>query len=181
MQKEIWKTVQNFGGNYEASNLGNIKSKPRNVLKSVHGVKTIQRYKEKLLKQFTNKRGYKIVRFGFNNEKYHQQVGRMVLMAFVGMPDNDQGCCHNNSNPSDNRIENLRWGTQKENMQDRMEIGNYPIGEEHPLASLKNKQVLEIYNSDERVIDLANKFNTTTATISSIKKGRTWGKITREN
>lgn len=43
------------------------------------------------------------------------QVHRLVLTAFVGQPRAGQEGCHWNGDPTDNRIENLRWGTRGEN------------------------------------------------------------------
>jgi hypothetical protein len=42
----------------------------------------------------------------------------------------------------------------------------------------KNKDVLFIFNSDMKGIELAKKFNITTVTVSEIKNGRTWSHIT---
>ncbi len=178
MTNEIWKTVRGFGGHYEASNLGNIRVKGRIVKKPIHGVEALQYYKGRLLKQFNNATGYKIVRFGFDNKKCTSQVGRLVLLAFVGYPKNDELCCHNDSNPANNRIENLRWGTQKDNMKDRMARGKYFSGEKHFMAKLTTAQALEIYNSEELGIDLGKKFDISSAKISEIRRGKTWKKIT---
>ncbi len=46
------------------------------------------------------------------------RIHRLVLEAFVGpCPDGMEGC-HNNGDPADNRLENLRWGTPRENAAD---------------------------------------------------------------
>lgn len=47
----------------------------------------------------------------------------LVLTAFVGpRPDGLQGC-HNNGNPHDNRLVNLRWDTPEANAQDSLAHG----------------------------------------------------------
>jgi hypothetical protein len=48
----------------------------------------------------------------------HHLVHRLVLLAFVGQPGFGQECLHGNGIPYDNRLENLRWGTRKENKND---------------------------------------------------------------
>jgi hypothetical protein len=48
-------------------------------------------------------------------------VHRIVLEAFHGPPPRTGlQCCHINGDPSDNRVENLRWGTARENVRDRV-------------------------------------------------------------
>lgn len=177
---EIWKTVQGYGQCYEASNLGNIRSKDRIVLKNHYVTKAPMKqfYKGRILKQFDNGHGYKLVRFGVDGKKYSSQVGRMILLAFKGEPKKDEICCHNNSDPHDNRIENLRWGNQKDNMKDRLARGKYLSCEDHFMSKLTNKQVLEIYNSNETGRVLAKRFNTSENTITKIRKGILWNKVT---
>lgn len=177
---ENWKTVPAFGNHYEASNIGNIRVKDRIVTKFNHLAKgTIdQFYKGKILKKIDNGRGYHVVSIGVNKKCYSVQVGRMILMAFKGLPKVGEFCCHNNSNPSDNRIENLRWGDQKDNMKDRMARGKYLSCEDHFMSKLTNKQVLEIYNSNEVGTRLAETYKTSTHTISKIRKGKLWKNIT---
>lgn len=44
------------------------------------------------------------------------KVHRLVCEAFNGPPQDGQVCMHMNENASDNRPENLAWGSQKENL-----------------------------------------------------------------
>ena len=44
------------------------------------------------------------------------KVHRLVCEAFNGQPQKGQVCMHLNENATDNKPENLSWGTQKENM-----------------------------------------------------------------
>ena len=48
---------------------------------------------------------------------------RAVLFAFVGPPPAGTECCHNNGDPADNRLANLRWDTRKSNAADRKRHG----------------------------------------------------------
>lgn len=47
------------------------------------------------------------------------KVARLVCEAFNGPPDEGQMCLHEDENSRNNRPDNLRWGTNKENL-------NYP-------------------------------------------------------
>jgi len=46
------------------------------------------------------------------------RVHRLVLEAFVGPCPHGCEACHRNNDPSDNRIENLRWDTKQSNLAD---------------------------------------------------------------
>lgn len=48
-----------------------------------------------------------------------------MLTAFVGPCPPGMMARHRNGNPADNRVENLRWGTQSENMLDAVEHGTH--------------------------------------------------------
>ena len=55
--------------------------------------------------------------------KVRRPVHALVLEAFVGPCPDGLECCHENDDPTDNRLENLRWGTQKANAADAMRNG----------------------------------------------------------
>jgi predicted XRE-type DNA-binding protein len=52
-------------------------------------------------------------------------VHRLVLLTFVGeCPEGMEGC-HNDGDPTNNRLDNLRWDTKKSNLKDCITHGNY--------------------------------------------------------
>lgn len=96
--KEEWKTIEGFS-NYEISNLGRFRKKG---FKAHRGT--------------INNRGYKIVHLTDDDGRSRMMsVHRLVAMAFVPNPLNKPLIDHINANPLDNRSENLRWFTHKEN------------------------------------------------------------------
>lgn len=180
MSLEIWKQVPGYGGHYEASSLGNIRSKDRIVRKfsAVAGKVVDQKYKGRMLNPCSTKEGYRVVRIGVDGKKYGIQVGRMVLMAFKGLPPEGTECCHNNGNPADNRIENLRWDTHLENNRDRARHGTYALGEEHHSAKLDSKTVKAVYESEGPVSVIAEQFGLKENQVSRIRRGELWGSVT---
>ncbi len=92
---EEYKLIKNFES-YSISNLGNVKKNDTN----------------KILKQY-NSHGYK--RISLNG--IHQSVHRLVAEAFIPNPENKPCVDHKNNIRDDNRIDNLRWATTKENNQ----------------------------------------------------------------
>lgn len=143
---EIWKDIPEYGGHYQASNLGRIRSKERIVKKLFGLTKKIveQKYKTRILNPSkADKYGHLSVHLGVDNKKYTCAVHRLVLMAFVGNCPNGMECCHNNGDASDNRIENLRWDTHKNNNHDRKIHGNYKTGKNHPMYGKKMSEELK--------------------------------------
>jgi hypothetical protein len=55
-----------------------------------------------------------------DGELWHVHIHVLVLTTFVGpRPDGHEGC-HNNGEPSDNRLVNLRWDTPCANQADKL-------------------------------------------------------------
>lgn len=51
-------------------------------------------------------------------------LGRIVLLAFVGPPPPGTECCHGDGDPTNNRIGNLRWDTSSANRLDLVRLRN---------------------------------------------------------
>lgn len=97
--EEVWKDVIGYEGLYQVSNLGRVKSL----------------YTGRILKQSTNHKGYPKVRFFKENVGVTRVVHRLVASAFIPNPEGKKEVDHINCIRNDNRAENLRWCTAKEN------------------------------------------------------------------
>jgi DNA-binding transcriptional regulator YiaG len=77
-----------------------------------------------------------------------------------------------------NHIDNLQWGTDQENADDRLRHGTQVRGEKQHLAKLNAADVLEIRRlwDTTRIQqkELAERFNTTQANISMVVLRKTW-------
>lgn len=78
-----------------------------------------------------------------DGKMHTQKVHRLVLEAHVGPCSDGMQCRHLNGNPADNRLKNLKWGTQSENQQDSVQHGTHntvgKFGEKHPRTKLSNQ------------------------------------------
>lgn len=104
-------------------------------------------------------------------------VHRLVSDAFHGPCPNGLQVRHLNGNPKDNRPNNLRYGTAKENADDRMKHGTYLGGSSHHGSKLTSGQATQIRvrrRHGEKVRDLASDFNVSTSTIESIIYGKSY-------
>ena len=116
MEEEIWKPIKDFEGYYEVSNIGRVKSL------NYRGTG-----KEKILKNIEDYKGYLEVGLTKNGKRKQFKVHRLVAEAFIPNPENKPCIDHINTVKNDNRVENLRWVTYKENMNN--EISKKKISE----------------------------------------------------
>lgn len=82
-------------------------------------------------------RGYLRVRIspGHQQKRVERKVHQLVALAFIG--PRPEGCTlvrHLNGNPLDNRVENLAWGTARDNVLDAIRHGTMPRGLKHSEA-----------------------------------------------
>lgn len=90
-----------------------IKDFPQYMISSDGNVKHIKH--NKVLKTFKNNKGYMTVRIYNNKIAYTKRIHRLVAEAFIPNPENKSEIDHINTIKTDNRVENLRWVTSKEN------------------------------------------------------------------
>lgn len=139
--REIWKDVKGYEGLYRVSNLGKVKSMAKIIGRRYVG--------ERLLKQRISTQGYKMVSFCKNYKIFNASVHRLVAEAFIPNPLNKPFINHKNGIKTDNRIENLEWCTQSENVLHGYKIGlNDPkkhgrTGKRRPLT-VKEKTLISM-------------------------------------
>jgi len=100
--------------------------------------------KTRALKAHSNGQGYFQVVLYMDGKRYTRKVHVLVLLAFEGpRPDGMEGR-HLNGDRADNRIENLAYGTPKENCADRVIHGTVAVGKRNGKAVFTEEQVREI-------------------------------------
>jgi hypothetical protein len=95
----------------------------------------------KQLKPKVDKRGYHWFRPRVGGVYFDRKAGRLVLEAFVGPKPEGQLVRHLNDIRSDNRRENLQYGTVAENAEDARRNGKLCIGEKHGRAKINEDTV----------------------------------------
>lgn len=171
---EIWKDIPGYEGMYQVSDYGNVRAVTRTILTSNHQLRTYQGH---LIPSHSNRSGYQRVTLYKNNKSKMQQVHQLVLKAFVGPCPENWICRHfPDRSPSNNKLDNLSWGTKEQNNgQDRVIHGTDNRGERCGTSKLTEKEVLEIRNSvGIYQKDLANKYGVSRPTISNIIQRETW-------
>ena len=127
---EVWKAIPGWEGLYEASTHGRVRSLDRFTIRS-NG--RPYRRKGRILKTWAVPHsGHHYVALHANAKGTKYRVHRLILKTFVGEPPAGTEACHNNGNPADNRIENLRWDTKAANAQDTIKHGkNHELNKTH--------------------------------------------------
>lgn len=115
---ELWTAIPGYDGFYEVSSYGNVRSLTRAVPYGRHQGMV---YKGRELKQFVTGKylSVKLARAGITKTAY---VHELVLLAFEGArPLTGQRCeiRHLDGDKTNNRLDNLKYGTVKENFADR--------------------------------------------------------------
>lgn len=110
---EKWKDVKGYEGLYQVSNTGLVKSLPT----TKQYVDGRVRHNNGRTLPLTHKDGYTMVRLHKTNDVKGRlfKVHVLVAQAFIDNPHNKPYIDHINTIRDDNRVENLRWCTAKEN------------------------------------------------------------------
>lgn len=141
---EVWKDIENYETLYQVSNFGNIKSKQK-ITNGKYGFH-IQR--EKIIKTHIHKSGYVIVLLCKKGKQKSYRVHRLVANAFLEKNKDKQYVNHINGIKNDNRVENLEWCSQKENIRKAIEQGL--MTNKHRCKKIikkKNGVIIEEYSS----------------------------------
>ncbi len=179
--QEFWRDVPGYAGFYRVSSWGRVKSLSRKIRtvgkKGGVNLRTISGQYLKLLPCPSGHVGTSLSKYG-KNEGW--LVHRLVLFAFVGPCPEGLECCHEDDNPTNNHIENLRWGTRSSNMADRVRngirVGNK--GEQSGMAKLTDAIVLEMrraHRAGEKTIrEMAREHGITAQSSHAAITGVTW-------
>ena len=166
MSNEEWKTIPGFS-DYEISDQGRLRR-----------IRRVRTSGPRVLAGCIGSHGYIQTNLvGDGGVSVGARLHHLVLISFVGQPGKGQHCRHLNGDPADNRLENICWGSAKENAADKVRHGRAPAGLNHPFSKLGVEDILDIRAAIKRghaLKDIAALFSVSRATIGSIKTGRHW-------
>lgn len=115
-QNETWKPVLEYEGHYEVGDLGQVRSVKGGVIR--------------MLKQMTTTNGkYLLVDLNRPSAKRNMaRVHRLVAEAFHGKPADPEltDCAHIDGDGHNNRADNLRWLSHRDNLMERQVHGTEP-------------------------------------------------------
>jgi hypothetical protein len=168
MEEEVWRDIPGHEGRYQASSLGRIRSLDRTVTQLGRwGRPFTRKLKGQVLRPAGNKYNphpYVVLGHGHAGSPVHQ----LVAAAFLG--PRPEGCDvrHIDGDATNNRANNLCYGSRTENILDVYRIGR-------PWRKLTLDDIRDIYTrvrGGEKGVDLAREYNISQSAISAIKVGR---------
>ena len=176
--EEIFKSIPEYEGLYEISNLQNVKSLNRIIIRS-NGQKV--KIKEKILKPAIGSRGYYSVVLCNNIRQRTECIHILMAKTFISNPENKKEVNHINAITTDNRIENLEWVTHKENMTHAKLLGliKYNKGEKHYSSKLKDNDIIIIRSLSgiKSHSQIAKMFTIDKSQVSRIINRKIWNHI----
>lgn len=156
--EEIWKNIKGYEGFYQISSFGKIKSL-RN---------------DKILKLRIGKTGYLYTVFSVNSVRKTVKPHRLIALNFIPNPEFKIDVNHIDGNKCNNRLDNLEWVTEQENVIHAHETGlsKGVRGEKSHYAKISDENVSAIrelffkYNLSQK--HMASYFKISQAQISRI-------------
>lgn len=182
MIQEKWKTIKNFDGIYEVSNLGRVRSVDRKgKMKSQSLGYVARKYNGKMIAQNLDSRGmYFIVHLSKNGNSYTKLVHRLVAEAFIENPTGLPEVNHIDENKRNNAVTNLEWCDHAYNNNYGTKRGS-TRGQNNPQAKITEETVLAIRDEyvprdkSHGITPLARKYGISVSQVCGIVKHKKWG------
>lgn len=169
---EIWREVPGYGGWYECGDHGSVRSW------KTQGRPGVRSDSPHSLKPGRTRGDYLSVNLCLDGAVKPFRLNRLVLLTFKGEPFRGAQACHRNGDRSDNRLDNLYWGTSAENQADKERHGTQLRGESVPSARLTREAVAEVRalwaSGDHTVLELAERYGVSGPTLWKAATGKTW-------
>jgi hypothetical protein len=168
---EEWRDIPGYEGLYMVSNYGAVRSLDRDITHRNRWRMCTMRMRGRVLRQYMRHDGYLYVNL---TRKAVLSVHALVAAAFIGERPHGMFVCHNDGNPSNNYIDNIRYCTPRENRMDCIKHGTHNLGSKSEKAKLTREQVLEVRKRlllGERQTDIAKRFGISQSVVSRMRSG----------
>lgn len=164
----------------------------KNEYYSRRGKKYIKNHKPWKEVRQSEKNGYLYASLSENGKRRILRVSRLVAETYLPNPLGKPQVCHKNNIRTDNRVENLYWGTAEENMQQMVRDGRLrgfcgrkgkdntyygKLAEENPNCLYPGRLRKRVYryslrHPEKTYVDLMKKFHMSRSVVSKIVTGR---------
>jgi len=177
---ENWRDVVGYEGIYQVSDLGRVKSLDRDSYFIRRGKKIPRKHISRILKQHQNMFGYMTVCLNKPGSKQRShKVHRIVAEAFIDNQLSYLQVNHIDGKKDNNKIENLEWCNNKQNIVHAYSIGLImpKLGSNSHLAKIKEEDVIKIKKlilSGETLENIARLYNISASMVGRIKANKAW-------
>lgn len=158
---EVWKDIEGYEGAYRVSSFGRIKSLKRPYNRN-----------EKILTPVRHSAGYlKIILIILNDKRKNAYIHRLVAQAFIPNPESKPFINHINGDTTDNRVDNLEWCTNGENLRHAyLKLGRTA----RKKLSWEKAALIRELAATCSTAELSDRFGVKASTISGIVLNRSW-------
>ena len=143
----------------------------------------VELHRGKVLKPQRLKNGYSevYISLGTATNKKHRTVHSLVAQTFLGEKPIGHDVMHLNGDRSDNRVENLKYGSRSDNLRSTYAYGGRQANGKLSLEDVD--AIRQRLSSGESPISIAQDFNVDSAAIYHIRNGTTfsWHKGGQKN
>lgn len=164
---EIWKDIKDYEGLYQVSNLGRVKSFHKKGIR--------------ILADVESNCGYLSIKLCKNGHIIRKSIHRLVLENFIQIDNNKRVCNHIDGNKKNNKLGNLQWTTQSQNIRHSIYVlGNNTakIGSKNPSSKLLENDVLNIRrNKNDTIKIICEKYKISQRCYYKIINRETWKHI----
>lgn len=177
MSMELWKPIKGYKNLYEVSHLGRVRRLETYVWRTLAGTTFKQRVPAKLLRPGG---AYPIVHLCKRGVPKAFYVHVLVAETFLGKRPKGKQVCHNDGNPKNPALKNLRYDTPIGNALDRTYHGTGAKGVLNPSAYLtpvKVKLIRRRLSNGDTCSEIAKTLLIPRTTVSNIKHGYTWSHL----
>lgn len=157
---EIWRVIEE-APHYAVSSLGRVKRVvPDKLNRPMH-----------ILRTPLNDKGYPCCSLHVNGKQLHRAIHSLVCTAFHGpKPTPKHEVRHLDGNPLNPRLDNLAWGTSKDNKADQDVHGTVMLGSKNHLTKLSDADVIAIRASNDYYRDVAERFSISANYVHRIRR-----------
>jgi len=148
--EESWREIPGYEGFYDVSNCGRVRSKDRIVEFTKSNGTQVEMECEGIVlsPSYSGQYEYPSVSLRKNGDSETRYIHRLVAAIFIGKPEGKIGIGvdawqvnHIDGDPENNHVSNLEWCKPQENIDHSWDLGNYPLGENHPQSELTEQDV----------------------------------------
>lgn len=175
--QEAWRDIEGYGGFYQISNLGRVKSRGKQC--------AVSEKRDIIRATSLTHDGYVKVRLLHRGMDKTARVHRLVAEAFLPNPENKPTVNHIDGNKQNNAADNLEWADRTEQMAHAYALGlKAPLcGSAQPNAKLTDEQVRDIrdlyvpYDKCRGTVALSKKYGVSNRVIGLIVRGMSYQNV----
>jgi hypothetical protein len=180
---ETWVPIAGWEGLYEVSSLGHFRSCDRIVVKHYKDGDVLCPRKGGPVQVCYPTKGYPTVDLWKDNKATIVTVHTILAKAFKGPQPERTICRHLDDDPSNFALDNLAWGSHKDNCDDCLRNGGRVFGERNYNARLTEADVLDVRRAKAAGAswtELAERYKLPKSTLSSVLK-QSWQHLKEPN